>query len=240
MILQLDRNGAEKSQQTDSRWHVAHTKYRILWGIVDNYILKKLITHRAQTRRPAWKSHFATTVDDLIRTHISTLLESSLLKPGSTMGACLSFVVSCMRTAKYSKAIRDAATRTFSKFLLISPDLAERGASFLFTVLCCDEEPHMREYLLASGVDLLHRFPTMMENYALFIYKMANDEDFSVRLTAILYLTHLLCKDILKPRGCLSDVALSMLPSKSFTESGCGGREVAAAACNLFNELSKK
>ncbi|KAL6737541.1 hypothetical protein Aduo_011173 [Ancylostoma duodenale] len=80
----------------------------------------------------------------------------------------------------------------------------------------------------------------MMENYALFIYKMANDEDFSVRLTAILYLTHLLCKDILKPRGCLSDVALSMLPSKSFTESGCGGREVAAAACNLFNELSKK
>ncbi|KAL6737542.1 hypothetical protein Aduo_011174 [Ancylostoma duodenale] len=60
-----------------------------------------------------------TTVDDLIRTHISTLLESSLLKPGSTMGACLSFVVSCMRTAKYSKAIRDAATRTFSKFLLI-------------------------------------------------------------------------------------------------------------------------
>ncbi|RCN47102.1 hypothetical protein ANCCAN_06825 [Ancylostoma caninum] len=181
-----------------------------------------------------------TTVDDLIRTHLSTLLESSLLRPDGTMGVCLSFVVSCMRTAKYSKAIRDAATRTFSKFLLISPHLAERGASFLFTVLSCDEEPHMREYLLASGVDLLHRFPTMLENYALFIYKMANDEDFSVRLTAILYLTHLLCKDILKPRGCLSDVALSMLPSKSFTGSSCGGREVAAAACNLFNELSKK
>ncbi|EYB81578.1 hypothetical protein Y032_0379g330 [Ancylostoma ceylanicum] len=80
----------------------------------------------------------------------------------------------------------------------------------------------------------------MLENYALFIYKMANDADLSVRLTAILYLTHLLCKDILKPRGCLSDVALCMLPSKSLSESGYGGREVAAVACNLFSELSKK
>ncbi|KAK6752772.1 hypothetical protein RB195_003898 [Necator americanus] len=178
-----------------------------------------------------------TTVDDLIRTHVNKLLEDSLLEPSSTLGVCLTFVVSCMRTASYCKAIRDAATRTFSKFMLISPHLAERGASFLFTVLCCDEEPQMRKYLLTSSIDVLRRFPAMLEKYALFIYRMTRDEDASVRLTAILHLTHLLSNDFLKPRGCLSDVAFCMLPSKS---SSSGEREVAAAACNLFTELSKK
>ncbi|ETN83170.1 hypothetical protein NECAME_07530 [Necator americanus] len=77
----------------------------------------------------------------------------------------------------------------------------------------------------------------MLEKYALFIYRMTRDEDASVRLTAILHLTHLLSNDFLKPRGCLSDAAFCMLPSKS---SSSGEREVAAAACNLFTELSKK
>ncbi|EYB81579.1 hypothetical protein Y032_0379g331 [Ancylostoma ceylanicum] len=83
---------------------------------------RELLFRAFYSRTVICSLHFifvATTVDDLIRTHLSTLLDSSLLQPDSTLGVCLSFVVSCMRTAKYSKAIRDAATRTFSKFLLI-------------------------------------------------------------------------------------------------------------------------
>ncbi|KHJ91591.1 hypothetical protein OESDEN_08543 [Oesophagostomum dentatum] len=180
------------------------------------------------------------TVDDLIRTHLNRLMESSLLKPYTSLGICLTFVVSYMRNSKYPKPIRDAAVRTFSTFLLISPAVAERGAPFLFAVLSSDPDPHIREYLLTSAVDLLHRFPSMMESCALFLYRMASDEDVSVRLTTVLWLTRLLCNDMIKPRGSLSDVALCMITRESRETNRSSGRELAAAANKLFKELSKK
>ncbi|PIO69531.1 hypothetical protein TELCIR_08644 [Teladorsagia circumcincta] len=102
----------------------------------------------------------------------------------------------------------------------------------------------MKEYLLAAGVDVMYRFPAMLESHSLFLFEMPMDADPNVRITSLLYLTYLLTHDVLKPRGTLSDAALCMLNRKRSDgkEEDCSSdeREVTVLATELFREISRK
>ncbi|ETN79249.1 hypothetical protein NECAME_02675 [Necator americanus] len=181
--------------------------------------------------------------DELIRTRTLELLESRLLRKDGVMGQCLTMVVFFVRTPNVPKAIADAALRAFSKFLLISPQVTERASSLFLTYTCCHPDPDMREYLLVSAVDVMQRFPSMLDRHALFLFDMPIDKDVNVKITALLYLTRMLTRDILKPRGTLSNVALCMLKKRPSNDQSCpvsGSREVIALARKLFYEISLK
>ncbi|KJH47607.1 hypothetical protein DICVIV_06314 [Dictyocaulus viviparus] len=152
--------------------------------------------------------------EELIRTRTQALLQTRLLHKSGIVGQSLSLVVFFIRCPGIPDGIRDAALRAFSKFLFICPQLTERASPTLFTFICCHPDPNMKEYLLAAGVDIMHRFPAMLENKCLFLFEMPMDADPCVRITALLYLKYLLTHDVLKPRGTLSDTALCLLNRK--------------------------
>jgi len=58
-----------------------------------------------------------------------------------------------------------------------------------------------------------------------------SDENSSVRLTAIMVLTQLVLKDVMKVKGQVSEVAVLLLDPES---------HIASLALNFFNELSAK
>ncbi|EPB79679.1 hypothetical protein ANCCEY_01223 [Ancylostoma ceylanicum] len=184
--------------------------------------------------------------DELIRTRTVDLLESRLLRKDGVLGRCLTMVVYFIRHPNIPKAIADAALRAFSKFLLICPQFTERASSLFLTFTCCHPDADMREYLLVAAVDVMQRFPSMLDRHALFLFDMPIDKDVNVKITALLYLTQMLTRDILKPRGTLSNVALCMLkkkPSSDTTdpsEAQTSYREVMALAKKLFYEISLK
>ncbi|WKY07389.1 hypothetical protein Q1695_007103 [Nippostrongylus brasiliensis] len=184
------------------------------------------------------------TSDELIRTRTQALFETRLLHKSGVIGQCLALVVFFIRCRGIPDEIRNAALRAFPKFLLICPQITERASPTFFTYICCHPDPQMKEYLLAASVDVMHRFPSMLENHSLFLFEMPMDADPNVRITALLYLTYLLTHDVLKPRGTLSDTALCMLNRKRSdgNEDGCTNdeREVAALATALFREISRK
>lgn len=95
--------------------------------------------------------------------------------------------------------IRNAALRAFSKFLLIrwvvlsargtvphpaqewlilpieadfSPQITEMASPTFFTFLCSHPDPQMKEYMLAASVDVMHRFPSMLDTYSHFLFEM--------------------------------------------------------------------
>ncbi|KAJ1364786.1 hypothetical protein KIN20_024949 [Parelaphostrongylus tenuis] len=182
--------------------------------------------------------------EELIRTRTQALLQTRLLHKSGVVGHSLSLVVFFIRCSGIPDEIRNAALRAFSKFLLISPQLTERASPTLFTFICCHPNPQMKEYLLAASVDVMHRFPSILENKCLFLFEMPMDADPCVRITALLYLKYLLTHDMLKPRGTLSDTALCLLNRKradaNSEDSTNEEKEVAVLAMSLFLELSKK
>ncbi|VDM74411.1 unnamed protein product [Strongylus vulgaris] len=183
--------------------------------------------------------------DELIRTRTMDLLETKLLQKDHILGRCLAMVVYFVRCPNNPKPITDAALRAFSKFLLICPQFTERASSLFLTFTCCHPDADMREYLLVSAVDIMQRFPSMLDRHALFLFEMPVDQDPSVEITSLLYLTKMLTRDILKPRGTLSNVALCMLKRSASTDGGASqsrnaNREVMALAVKLFYEISLK
>nr|CDJ82751.1 condensin complex subunit 1 isoform 2 [Haemonchus contortus] len=182
--------------------------------------------------------------EELIRTRTQALFQTRLLHKTGVIGRCLALVVFFIRCPGIPEEIRNAALRAFSKFLLISPQLTERASPTFFTFICCHPDPQMKEYLLAAGVDVMYRFPAMLESHSLSLFEMPMDADPNVRITSLLYLTYLLTHDVLKPRGTLSDTALCMLNRKRSDgkEEDCSNdeREVSVLATELFRELSRK
>ncbi|KAK6018764.1 HEAT repeat protein [Ostertagia ostertagi] len=177
--------------------------------------------------------------DELIRTRTQALFQTRLLLKTGVIGRCLALVVFFIRCAGIPDEIRNAALRAFS-----NPQLTERASPTLFTFICCHPDPQMKEYLLAAGVDVMYRFPAMLESHSLFLFEMPMDADPNVRITSLLYLTYLLTHDVLKPRGTLSDAALCMLNRKRSDgkEEDCSSdeREVTVLATELFREISRK
>ncbi|KAK5970943.1 putative cell division topological specificity factor MinE [Trichostrongylus colubriformis] len=182
--------------------------------------------------------------EELIRTRTQALFQTRLLHKTGVIGRCLALVVFFIRCQGIPDEIRNAALRAFSKFLLICPQLTERASPTFFTFICCHPDPQMKEYLLAAGVDVMYRFPAMLESHSLFLFEMPMDADPNVRITSLLYLTYLLTHDVLKPRGTLSDTALCMLNRKRSDgkEEDCTNdeREVSVLATELFRQISRK
>ncbi|VDP16265.1 unnamed protein product [Heligmosomoides polygyrus] len=181
--------------------------------------------------------------EELIRTRTQALLHNRLLQKNGVIGQCFALVVFFVRSPGIPDEIRNAALRAFSKFLLISPQITEMASPTFFTFLCSHPDPQMKEYMLAASVDVMHRFPSMLDTYSHFLFEIPMDADPNVRITALLYLSYLLTHDVLKPRGTLSDTALCMLNRKKTDgEGACTNdeREVTALATALFREISRK
>ncbi|CAI4225445.1 unnamed protein product [Auanema sp. JU1783] len=148
-----------------------------------------------------------TTDEERIRIRSDKILEHKVWKNGRILSRLLPFVVYCLRANKSPPSVRNAAALAFTKFMLVSRELSEKGAEVFFSLLTNSEWASLRNNLMIALGDLCFRAPNMVEKYATDVYSMTSDKCPAVRETALLVLSHLTNNQMLKLRGTVADVA---------------------------------
>ncbi|KAG1939482.1 condensin complex subunit 1 [Pimephales promelas] len=164
---------------------------------------------------------------------IRKICETELLAEGNMLSAFLPLLVKvCSSPGKYSHPqLTTAACLALSQYMMISPPVCKDNIRLLFTVLEKSPLPVVRANTIVALGDLTVRFPNILEPWTPNLYARLSDENSSVRLTAIMVLTQLVLKDVMKVKGQVSEVAVLLLDPES---------HIASLALNFFNELSAK
>uniref|UniRef100_A0A671PDE0 Condensin complex subunit 1 n=1 Tax=Sinocyclocheilus anshuiensis TaxID=1608454 RepID=A0A671PDE0_9TELE len=163
---------------------------------------------------------------------IRKICETELLA-GNMLSAFLPLLVKvCSSPGKYSHPqLTTAACLALSQYMMISPAVCKDNIRLLFTVLEKSTLPVVRANTIVALGDLTVRFPNILEPWTPNLYARLSDENASVRLTAIMVLTQLVLKDVMKVKGQVSEVAVLLLDPEP---------HIASLALNFFNELSAK
>uniref|UniRef100_A0A672RRD6 Condensin complex subunit 1 n=1 Tax=Sinocyclocheilus grahami TaxID=75366 RepID=A0A672RRD6_SINGR len=164
---------------------------------------------------------------------IRKICETELLADGNMLSAFLPLLVKvCSSPGKYSHPqLTTAACLALSQYMMISPAVCKDNIRLLFTVLEKSPLPVVRANTIVALGDLTVRFPNILEPWTPNLYARLSDENASVRLTAIMVLTQLVLKDVMKVKGQVSEVAVLLLDPEP---------HIASLALNFFNELSAK
>uniref|UniRef100_A0A671P9G9 Condensin complex subunit 1 n=1 Tax=Sinocyclocheilus anshuiensis TaxID=1608454 RepID=A0A671P9G9_9TELE len=164
---------------------------------------------------------------------IRKICETELLAEGNMLSAFLPLLVKvCSSPGKYSHPqLTTAACLALSQYMMISPAVCKDNIRLLFTVLEKSTLPVVRANTIVALGDLTVRFPNILEPWTPNLYARLSDENASVRLTAIMVLTQLVLKDVMKVKGQVSEVAVLLLDPEP---------HIASLALNFFNELSAK
>ncbi|XP_051989898.1 condensin complex subunit 1-like [Xyrauchen texanus] len=164
---------------------------------------------------------------------IRKVCETELLAEGNMLSSFLPLLVKvCSSPGRYSHPqLITAACLALSQYMMISPAVCKDNIRLLFTVLEKSTLPIVRANTIVALGDLTVRFPNILEPWTPNLYARLNDENASVRLTAITVLTQLVLKDVMKVKGQVSEVAVLLLDLEP---------HIASLALNFFNELSAK
>jgi condensin complex subunit 1 len=124
------------------------------------------------------------------------------------------------------------AVLSFCKFMCISEKYCRDHMSTLFSTL---SRPNMdaiiKNNIIISMGDLLHRFPNLVEPHSRFLYQNLHDQNPNVRKTTMIVLTHLILNDMIKVKGEMCNIAIL------FEDSSL---ELQNLAHIFFNEINKK
>uniref|UniRef100_A0A673N7L7 Condensin complex subunit 1 n=1 Tax=Sinocyclocheilus rhinocerous TaxID=307959 RepID=A0A673N7L7_9TELE len=164
---------------------------------------------------------------------IRKICDTELLAEGNMLSAFLPLLVKvCSSPGKYSHPqLTTAACLAISQYMMISPAVCKDNIRLLFTVLEKSPLPVVRANTIVALGDLTVRFPNILEPWTPNLYARLSDDNASVRLTAIMVLTQLVLKDVMKVKGQVSEVAVLLLDPEP---------HIASLALNFFNELSAK
>jgi condensin complex subunit 1 len=109
-----------------------------------------------------------------------------------------------------SEVLRQAATLALTKYMCVSPAACELHLPLLFTCLQREKWASVRGNVVVALGDLAFRFPNAVEPWTSQIYRRLRDEDSNVRGQTLMVLTHLILNDMVKVKGQVSEMVLSL------------------------------
>ncbi|ETW09741.1 hypothetical protein, variant 1 [Aphanomyces invadans] len=127
--------------------------------------------------------------------------------------------------------IKETATVALCKFMCISAEFCEKNLPLIFTRLKECEQPSVRSNIVVALGDLSFRFPNLVEPWTSHIYARLRDVNVNVRKNTIMVLTHLILNDMVKVKGQVSEIALSLVDED---------KRICELAKLFFHELSKR
>ncbi|RLN99839.1 hypothetical protein DYB28_000540 [Aphanomyces astaci] len=127
--------------------------------------------------------------------------------------------------------IKEASTVALCKFMCISAEFCEKNLPLIFTRLKECQQPSVRSNIVVALGDLSFRFPNLVEPWTSHIYARLRDINVNVRKNTIMVLTHLILNDMVKVKGQVSEIALSLVDED---------KRICELAKLFFHELSKR
>ena len=140
----------------------------------------------------------------------------------------------CLHRSKYaSPRLQANALLALTKFMVISRAFCEANLRLLFSIL--NDKGNVPSIIRANLVvavgDLAFRFPNEVEPWTAHIYARLRDESILVRQNTLMVLSHLILNDMIKVKGQIAEIGLSLLdPIKTISDM----------AHMFFHELSRK
>ncbi|ETL49926.1 hypothetical protein L916_00749 [Phytophthora nicotianae] len=127
--------------------------------------------------------------------------------------------------------LTECAVVALSKFMAVSEEFCEKHLQLLFTILQDSPQPSVRGDVIIALGDLSFRFPNLVEPWTSHLYNRLRDVNLNVRKNTIVVLSHLILNDMIKVKGQISEIAISLVDEND------GIRSLAKL---FFFELSKK
>ncbi|RLN53678.1 hypothetical protein BBJ29_008263 [Phytophthora kernoviae] len=132
---------------------------------------------------------------------------------------------------KCDELLTECAVVALSKFMAVSEEFCEKHLQLLFTILQESPLPSVRGDVIIALGDLSFRFPNLVEPWTSHLYNRLRDVNLNVRKNTIVVLSHLILNDMIKVKGQISEIAISLVDEND------GIRNLAKL---FFFELSKK
>lgn len=132
---------------------------------------------------------------------------------------------------KGDELLTECAVVALSKFMAVSDEFCEKHLQLLFTILQESPLPSVRGDLIIALGDLSFRFPNLIEPWTAHLYNRLRDVNLDVRKNTIVVLSHLILNDMIKVKGQISEIAISLVDENEAIRN---------MAKLFFNELSKK
>ncbi|KAG7387823.1 hypothetical protein PHYBOEH_008120 [Phytophthora boehmeriae] len=132
---------------------------------------------------------------------------------------------------KGDELLTECAVVALSKFMAVSEEFCEKHLQLLFTILQESPLPSVRGDVIIALGDLSFRFPNLVEPWTSHLYNRLRDVNLNVRKNTIVVLSHLILNDMIKVKGQISEIAISLVDEND------GIRNLAKL---FFFELSKK
>ncbi|XP_062895773.1 condensin complex subunit 1 [Mobula hypostoma] len=164
---------------------------------------------------------------------VRKVCDAELLQEGQLLSAFIPLVVKlCSNPGVYSDPdLATASCLALCKLAIVSHDFCESHLRLLFTLLEKSALPAIRSNTMVALGDLSFRFPNLIEPWTPHLYARLRDPSPAVRRTALIVMTHLILKDMVKVKGQISEMASLLVDEEE---------EIALLARSFFNELSNK
>lgn len=166
-------------------------------------------------------------------TRVAEVLEQEIVGGGllAAFEPLLLRLVANEQGAWGEETLRSAATLALTKYMTVSQEVCENHLPLLITALAAEVHPSVRGNTVVALGDLAFRFPNAVEPWTSHLYRPLRDESPHVRAQTLMVLTHLILNDMVKVKGQVAEMVLSLEDSEPKT---------ADLAKLFFQELSKR
>eukprot|EP01038_Epipyxis_sp_PR26KG_P008509 gene8509-11503_t len=106
--------------------------------------------------------------------------------------------------------IRQSSVLALCRMMSVSSLLCESSLPLMFTVLEHEKSEQVRTSIIIAMGDLAFRFPNCVEPWTDRLYSRLSDESVMVRYNTLMVITHLVLNDMIKVKGQVSQVVLSL------------------------------
>jgi condensin complex subunit 1 len=132
----------------------------------------------------------------------------------------VSFIVANQSGAYSDSMLRLASVLSLCRFMSTSSVICEASLPLLFTTLEREASVQVRSTIVIALGDLAFRFPNSVEPWTDRIYMRLSDTSAAVRYNTLMVITHLVLNDMLKVKGQVSQVVLSLNDSCTEVTNG--------------------
>lgn len=129
------------------------------------------------------------------------------------------------------EALQLSATICLCKFMLLSVELCETHAKMLFDLLKNSTFESVRVAIMILMNDFYLKYPLAFAAYSNDVYGCLRDRSDNVRLAALKTISNLILKEMVKPKGQISEIALCIIDKHP---------QIATLATSFFSELAKR
>ncbi|CAF4224846.1 unnamed protein product [Rotaria sp. Silwood2] len=131
----------------------------------------------------------------------------------------------------YEETLQLSATRCLCKFMLLSLELCETHAKMVFDLLKNSTFESVRLAIMVLMNDFYLKYPLAFAAYSNDVYGCLRDRSDNVRLAALKTISNLILKEMVKPEGQISEIALCIIDKHT---------QIATLATSFFSELAKQ